>query len=385
MESRTTLYEKHLALDAKMFEFGGWEMPLWYTSINDEHLAVRGAVGVFDVSHMGKLLVRGLGAGSGLQRLVTRTLSKYDSGKCVYALLLDEQGRILDDLILTKLAADDYFVVCNASTRPKVVDWIMRNGRSLELTDMTNSQSCLAVQGPKAVELMKRIADPAVMSLRRYHGGFTMLRFPHGRKTDADELGWGKAVSLVADKDENGIPAFVTRTGYTGEDGFELFASSEDSGFIWDELLRLGQDLGIKPIGLGARDTLRLEMCYLLSGHDFDGSQTPLQADAEFAVDWDHEFVGKGALEVQKAGEYSRLVAFESVGKGIPRGGYPLLSESGERIGKSTSGTMSPSMKMGIGMGYVPSGYSVPGTRISYEVGMRSIEAKVVEKPFLRK
>jgi aminomethyltransferase len=385
MPYRTVLYDRHIALGAKMFEFGGWEMPLWYTSIGEEHLAVRNDVGIFDASHMGKILVTGDGAGEDFGHLVTRNLSKYLPGKCVYAHLLDGQGRIIDDLIVTKLSPDSFFVVCNASTRPKVIDWISGRKMPFQFTDMTADFSCLAIQGPKAAELMSRIASPAVMNLRRYHGGLTMLGLPGDMKDDGQAFSWGEKISLLTDRNMGGATAFVTRTGYTGEDGFEIFASSADTGFVWDGLLRIGTDLGIRPIGLGARDTLRLEMCYLLSGHDFDGSQTPLQADAEFAVDWDHGFIGKESLERQKTEEYSRLVAFASVGKGIPRGGYQLLSESGGRIGKSTSGTMSPSLRIGIGMGYVPPGHAKVGTKISYEVGGRSVEAKVVEKPFLKK
>jgi glycine cleavage system T protein (aminomethyltransferase) len=385
MPDRTLLYSRHVALGARMFEFGGWEMPLWYTSIGEEHLAVRNGVGIFDASHMGKILIVGDGAGEGLGRLVTRNLAKYLPGKCVYAHLLDDQGRIIDDLIITKISQNEFFVVCNASTRQKVIAWISERKMPFRLKDMTGDFSCLAVQGPKAAELMSRIASPAVLGLKRYHGGLTMLGLPGDMKGDDQIFSWGEKLSLLTDRNMGGATAFVTRTGYTGEDGFEIFASSADTGFVWDGLLRTGTDLGIRPIGLGARDTLRLEMCYLLSGHDFDGSQTPLQADAEFVVDWDHEFVGKESLEKQRTEEYSRLVAFTSVGKGIPRSGYQLLSESGERIGKSTSGTISPSLKIGIGMGYVPPAYAKAGTKISYEVGNRGVEAKVVEKPFLKR
>jgi aminomethyltransferase len=382
MPDRTVLYGRHVALGAKMFEFGGWEMPLWYTSIGEEHLTVREGVGVFDASHMGKLLIHGAGAEKEVERIATRRVSKYPPGKCAYAHLLDERGMIIDDLIVTKLSQNASFVVCNASTRPKVIDWISRQLRTSQFSDMTGDLSCLAVQGPKAAELISKIADPAVVGLKRYHGGLAKLGV-NGETGIGEALDWATPIPLSSG--EAGAAAFVSRTGYTGEDGFEIFAPSAITGFVWDGLLRTGTDLGIKPIGLGARDTLRLEMCYLLSGHDFNGSQTPLQADAEFAVDWDHEFIGKGALEEQKGEDYSRLAAFVSIGKGIPRDGYPLLSESGERIGKSTSGTMSPSLKVGIGMGYLPSAHSKPGTRISYEVGSRSVEAKVVEKPFLRR
>ncbi len=384
MSERTVLYSRHVALGAKMFEFGGWEMPLWYTSIGDEHLTVRGGVGVFDASHMGKIIVDGDDACRDLERLLTRTVSKYPPGKCVYAHLLDDAGMIIDDLIVTVVSQTRCFVVCNASTRPKVMDWITKRGEGLEFTDVTRNYSCLAVQGPKAPELMGRIADKSLLLLKRYRGVMTDLVFPGNPLKGRGSAGFAAPISLLPRRNE-GVNSFISRTGYTGEDGFEIFAPSVDTGFVWDQLLETGRDLGIKPIGLGARDTLRLEMCYLLSGHDFDGSQTPLQADAEFVIDWDHDFIGKKPLEEQKKGDYSRLVAFMSVGKGIPRDGYPLQSESGERIGKSTSGTMSPSLKVGIGMGYVPSAYSRPDTKISYEVGSRRVEAKVVAKPFIKR
>ena len=383
MADRTPLYDRHTAAGARMFEFGGWEMPLWYSSIRDEHLAVRGTVGLFDVSHMGKILVRG--AGADLEKLLTRSVVKRSSGKCIYALLLDDCGRIIDDLIALKISQDCHFVVCNASMRNKVLRWMAEKAGSLELVDLTSEYSCIAVQGPKASALIDKIADHSATTLGRYHGAFTMLRFPHGRRGDKTLFDWSKPISQVTEDDSNGIAAVVTRTGYTGEDGFELFTSAADAGFVWDELLRIGEIFSVKPAGLGARDTLRLEMCYLLSGHDFDGTQTPLQAGAGFAVDWDHDFIGKGSLDAQKAEDYSRLAAFESVGKGIPREGYRLLSGAGEEIGRSTSGTMSPSLNIGIGMGYLPARHSAPGTKIFYEVGTRNVEARVVERPFLKK
>jgi len=381
MADRTALYGRHIAAGARMFEFGGWEMPLWYSSIQQEHLAVRGAAGIFDVSHMGKFLIKG----AGFEQLLTRSLAKHPPGKCVYAMLLEEQGRIIDDLIVLKVSQEEFFVVCNASMRKTVIDWISRKGGPLELTDMTADYCCIAVQGPKSAALMEKVADPAVIALRRYHGAFTMLRFPHGPMSARTPFEWSRPISLVAESDGNGIPALVTRTGYTGEDGFEIFASAGDAPLVWDELLRAGEQFPASPAGLGARDTLRLEMCYLLSGHDFDGSRTPLQADAGFAVDWDHSFIGKEPLVEQKRGDYDRLVAFESVGKGIPREGYPLLSGPGEKAGMATSGTMSPSLRVGIGMGYLPARLASPGIKIFYIVGTRDIEAKVVAKPFLRK
>jgi len=383
MADRTALYDRHVAAGARMFEFGGWEMPLWYSSIGEEHLGVREKVGIFDVSHMGKVLVKG--PEIELEKLLTRSLSKHPPGRCVYAMLLDDGGLIIDDLIVLRVSKDCHFVVCNASARAKVLAWMKGRGASFESADMTAGIGCIAVQGPRAAALMGEVAGPVVNGLHRYQGGFTMLRFSKGRKSERASFGWSKPISLVADGDSNGIPAIVTRTGYTGEDGFEVFPLTGDAGSVWDGLMGAGKKHDAIPAGLGARDTLRLEMCYLLSGHDFDGSQTPLQADAGFAVDWDHDFIGKGALVAQKGKERTKLVAFESVGKGIPREGYPLLSESGEEIGIATSGTMSPSLKIGIGMGYLPTRHSAPGTKIFYKVGTRSIDAEVIDKPFLRK
>jgi len=388
MANRTPLYEMHGALNARMFEFGGWEMPLWYTSIVDEHMTVRNAVGIFDASHMGKLLISGKECVKDFQSLVTRKLEKYAPGRCVYAHLLDGEGRIIDDMIITMISSDRLFVVCNAATRGKVVDWISSNSPRFDLKDVTMEYCCLAIQGPRMVELLDAVLDkskdPSPLDMRRYHACLTKLTLPRASREKMDEFSWARGIAIGFDSP--GIPAVVSRTGYTGEDGIEIFAMREDTLQVWKSLLELGKTHGMKPIGLGARDTLRLEMCYLLSGHDFDGSQTPLEADAEFAIDWDHEFVGKERLEEQKrSGGYRRLVAFESVGKGIPREGYRLLSSSGKIIGSVTSGTMSPMLKVGIGMGYVPEEFSKPGTEIAYSVGEKSIAARIVKKPFLKK
>ncbi|MEM4265183.1 MAG: glycine cleavage system aminomethyltransferase GcvT [Thermoplasmata archaeon] len=388
MANRTPLYETHGALNARMFEFGGWEMPLWYTSIVDEHMTVRNAVGIFDASHMGKLLVSGRDCLTEFERLVTRKLEKYAPGRCVYAHFLDGDGRIIDDTIVTVISRDQLFVVCNASTRGRVIDWIAMSRPKFELKDITTEYSCLAVQGPKTVELLGAIMDksrePSPLDMKRYHACLTKLTLPRASHENKNEFSWARGIEMGFDTP--GLPALVSRTGYTGEDGIEIFARRDDTVRVWESILDLGKTHGIKPIGLGARDTLRLEMCYLLSGHDFDGSQTPLEADAEFAIDWDHDFVGKSVLEEQKRkGGYRRLVAFASVEKGIPREGYRILSSSGEDIGRVTSGTMSPILKTGIGMGYVPERFSAPGTEISYSVGERSVGAKVVEKPFLKK
>lgn len=388
MANRTPLYEMHGALNARMFEFGGWEMPLWYTSIVDEHMAVRNAVGIFDASHMGKLLISGRNCTEEFQRLITRNLSKYAAGKCVYAHLLDGEGRILDDAIVTIISDDRLFAVCNAATREKVIDWISSSHPRFEMEDVTTEYCCLAVQGPKIVELlgsmMNTAKEPSPLDMKRYHACLTRLMLPRASVENKNEFSWAREIAVSFDG--IGIPALVSRTGYTGEDGIEIFARRDDAVRLWESILDLGKAHGIRPVGLGARDTLRLEMCYLLSGHDFDGTQTPLEADAEFAIAWDHDFVGKERLVEQKRkGGYRRLVAFESLDKGIPREGYEILSADREHIGKVTSGTMSPVLRIGIGMGYVPEKYAAPGTEISYAVGERRVSARIVEKPFLKR
>jgi aminomethyltransferase len=384
MADHTALHDRHLAAGAKMTEFGGWEMPLWYTSIVQEHLAVRSSVGLFDVSHMGKILITGMGA-NGFESLITRSISKHQPGKCVYAFLLNDLGKIIDDIILLKVSDACLFVVCNASTRSKVVSWIAERRAGYKIKDLTGEMCCIAVQGPKSAELIRRIADPAIISIGRYHGAFTTLRI-EGRRSQIDAgLDWAAPIASAFGFAKDGIRSIVTRTGYTGEDGFEIFAPAEDAGAVWDSLLKIGADLGAVPAGLGARDTLRLEMCYLLSGHDFDGRQTPLEADSEFAVDWNNEFIGKPALEAQRGQRFSRLVAFESVDRGIPREGYALGSEQGEHLGAVTSGTLSPSLKKGVGMGYLPPDLASVGMKITYKVGTRNAEAKVAQKPFLKK
>lgn len=388
MANRTPLYETHGALNARMFEFGGWEMPLWYTSIVDEHMAVRNSVGIFDASHMGKLLISGRDCLGEFQRLVTRNLEKYAPGRCAYSHLLDGDGRIIDDTIVTIVSEDRLFVVCNASTREKVIDWIASNRPGFDMKDVTAEYCCLAVQGPKTVELlgslMDKSKDPSPLDMKRYHACLTKLVLPRSSQENKNEFSWARGIAVGFD--QTGIPALVSRTGYTGEEGIEIFARRDDTVRLWESILDLGKAHGMRPVGLGARDTLRLEMCYLLSGHDFNGAQTPLEADAEFAIDWDHDFIGKERLEEQKrAGGYQRLVAFESVGKGIPREGYAISTSNGERIGRVTSGTMSPVLKVGIGLGYVPEKCSGPGTEISYSIGERSVSARIVEKPFLKR
>lgn len=383
MVNRTSLYEEHVSLSAKMFEFGGWEMPLWYSSINEEHLNVRNNTGMFDVSHMGKMLITGANCQKIFERLVTRKLSAYPPGKCLYTLMLGEGGRVIDDMIVTNISSERIFVVCNAGTRERVMDWISHRKESLTLQDLTRDLACIAVQGPRTMEMLRDFMDPSIFSLKRYQAGFSALDIDGYEKESSDELQWAR--NLHIGRPGEGVPALISRTGYTGEDGFEIFPRSRDARIIWRKFLEKGKAQSICPTGLGARDTLRLEKCYLLSGHDFDGTRTALEADAEFAIDWDHDFVGKNALEEKRKVPHDKLVAFESVDRGIPREGYQISDASAVQIGKVTSGTMSPCLGKGIGMGYVTASYSAQGTKIIYSVGSRRIEAEVVAKPFLKK
>lgn len=377
--SRTPLYDRHLSLGAKMFEFAKWEMPLWYSSITDEHVAVRHGVGIFDVSHMGKILISGSTASDNLDWIMTREVSRSRPGKGVYSHLLKENGNIIDDLIVTRLSDDKFFVVCNAAKIDEILEWFLRKGERIQFNNFTEDYGCVAVQGPSAIDTIGKLLPVEGIDLRRFSAQYSRLEIAG---QEEDYIDWA---TNLGDPGKKGVPALISRTGYTGEDGFEIFAKSRHLPHIWDELLKVGEEYSIHPCGLGARDTLRLEMCYLLSDHDFNGGQNPIETDTEFVIDWDHEFIGKDALVKRKENMSSRLTAFTSISRGIPREGYPLCREDGQHLGKVTSGTMSPCLKIGIGMGYLPMDLSEPCNKIFYGIGSRRVEAHVVDKPFMKR
>lgn len=395
MALRTPLYDSHRQAGARFIEFGGWEMPLQYSGIVDEHLTVRQAVGVFDVSHMGKIFVEGPAAHAFLDRLSANDVPA-TSGKARYTQLLREDGTILDDVIVTCLATDRFFVVCNAGPRPAVWAWLKAHAAGgLVLADRTAEFLCLALQGPRAPNLLQRFTSVDLTRIRPFSGAGIDFVPPapwgaHPRAVPPEIEGWGSTgtePSKGPGKEpfaSGGRAAFLaTRTGYTGEPGFELFPTAGEGGWVWEALLKSGADLGIKPIGLGARDTLRLEKGYLLSGQDFDGRQTPLEVNAAWVVKWDHAFVGRDVLQALRAtGDYRRLVGARMEGKGIPRHGCRVVLDR-QPIGIVTSGTMSPSLRVGIALASVEPGHATSGTPLDIEIRGVSHPARVVPLPFL--
>ena len=365
-----------------MVEFAGWEMPIQYTSIIDEHMAVRQHAGAFDVSHMGDFVIRGKGAKEALNRLSTNDISA-PVGRCVYTHLPDERAGILDDTIITTLGDDEYFMVPNAATTPKIRDWLERNLRGQSFADESMGLAAIAVQGPAAKDVVGQLTSADLSRMRFFWGDFARLDKinEQGAIPSANLLKGREAVNGPGP----GIFSFLSRTGYTGEDGFEIVCENADAPAVWNAVLGKGKPFGLKPVGLGARDTLRLEKGLLLSGTDFDGSQTSLQTGPGWVIDWNHDFMGKNILLEQKAsGSYAKLVCFQLQERGIPRHGYEILSE-GRRIGTVTSGTLSPVLKKGVGMGYVPLAISKPGTRLEIMIRDTIVKAEIVNPPFVRR
>jgi len=366
-----------------MVLFAGWNMPIQYTSIIDEHLAVRRASGAFDVSHMGDFLIRGDGAGDLVDRLCTNRVKGQPVGRCVYAHLLGDDGRILDDTIVTVLGQDEYLMVPNAATTKKMHGWVAEHLSGQEFYDVSMDLSAIAVQGPTAKDVLAELTTADFSAMRFFWGGFVRL-------DKVDSQASEPSTPLLAGREPmnglgRGIKAFVSRTGYTGEDGFEIVVENADALAVWRAVLDKGRAHGLRPIGLGARDTLRLEKGLLLSGTDFDGSQTSLQTGPGWVIDWGHEFIGKQALAKQKAaGGYDKLVCMLARDKGIPRHGYEILEE-GRRVGTVTSGTLSPVLKRGIAMGYVPLSMATPGTELEVKVRDTLLPMEIVKPPFVKR
>jgi len=381
--NRTALHPEHKALGAKLVWFAGWEMPIQYTSIIDEHLAVRRDVGVFDVSHMGDFIIRGRGAGELVDKLMTNKVRSAPPGRCVYSHLLDTKGRILDDTIASPLGEEEYFMVPNAATTSRMRKWIESHLDNQEFMDMSLELSAVAVQGPKAEALVQRLTSADLKSVRSFWGIFARLDRigSHGSESKTALL---KGRDMANGEGE-GVRAYVSRTGYTGENGFELVVENDDAVALWRAVLSMGTDLGVKPIGLGARDTLRLEKGLLLSGTDFDGSQTSVQTGPAWVLDWGHEFLGREVLKEQlESGDYEKLVCISAKQKGIPRHGYDIMM-GGAKIGMVTSGTLSPVLKKGIAMGYVPTSMASVGSAVEVKVREAAIPAEIVKPPFVRR
>jgi aminomethyltransferase len=375
MLKRTALFSAHQKLGAKLIDFGGWEMPVQYTSITDEHLAVRNSAGIFDISHMGEVTVSGAAAAEFLNQLLTNDIKKLTAGLGQYTLMCNERGTVIDDLYAYRLCGDVYFLIINASRIEADVAWMKSQWEKfprrseLSLTDASHNYSAVAVQGPRVKEFINDVIPGASISAMR------VARVTELKK---NEIGGFKF--------EN-HSVLVSRTGYTGEDGFEIVGSDESIRHLWDKFLSVGAAFGLKPAGLGARDTLRTEVCYPLYGHELDEETTPIEAGVGFFVSLDKgEFNGRAVLAEQKAsGVKKKCVAFKMTDKSAPpRPHYPIWA-NGANVGEVVSGTQSPSLNVGIGMGYVPPEFAKPDTKIEIEIRGKRFAAAVVQKPIYHK
>jgi aminomethyltransferase len=379
---RTPLHGEHLALGAKMVPFAGWDMPIQYTSIIEEHMAVRTACGVFDVSHMGNIVIRGKGATNRVSALMTNNTRDAPPGRCVYSHILDEEGIILDDTIVTPIGEDEAYMVPNAATTEKMVAWVRDHAEGQEVLDLSPDMATIAVQGPVSEEVVAKLTSADISGLGSFWAAFVVLDHVGEERKASNPLLVGRR---MANAGASGVPALLSRTGYTGEDGFEITCENDAAVAVWHALHGKGQDLGVKPIGLGARDTLRLEKGLLLSGTDFDGTQTSLQTGPGWVVKWDHEFIGRPALERQRSDAgYPVLAGLVLKDKGVPRHGYPIVSGEAE-VGAVTSGTLSPVLRKGVALGYLPSELAAPGTALDIHIRGAPVRAEVVKTPFVRR
>jgi aminomethyltransferase len=380
---RTALHAEHVGLGAKMVWFAGWDMPVQYTTIIDEHMAVRRAAGAFDVSHMGKFLIRGRNAGSLMNMLCTNDVQCQPRNRCVYSHLLDDEGRILDDTIVTVLGEDEFLMVPNAATTNKMRKWIEGHIHGQDFMDMSGELSVIAVQGPKAMHVLAGLTSADLRGMKPFWASFVMLDRVESAAAEpaAPLLEHRRALNEGA----SGPLALVSTTGYTGEEGVEVFCENESAPAVWNAIVTGGAGHGLRPAGLGARDTLRLEKAFLLSGTDFDGTQTSLQTGPPWVIDWKHDFIGKQPMLQQKAaGGYDQLVCMLLKDRGIPRHGYDVLLE-GRKVGSVTSGTMSPVLRKGIAMGYVPLGAARVGTQVQIKIRDSTVDAEIVKPPFVKR
>ena len=356
--NKTALTDVHIALGAKMVPFAGYQMPVSYAGIREEHLAVRNGVGVFDVSHMGEFILKGERALELIQHLTSNDASRLVDGKVQYTCMPNYNGGIVDDLLVYRLSETAYMLVVNASNITKDWDWIVKHNKfDVHLEDISDKTTLLALQGPMAGKVVGSLSDMDLNGLSYY--SFTKGEF----------AGIGNVL--------------VSATGYTGSGGFEIYCKNDFAGQIWEALFNAGKDLGIKPIGLGARDTLRLEMGFCLYGNDIDDSTSPIEAGLGWITKFSKEFVNSKELQNQKEqGVVKKLVGFELLERGIPRKGYPILDDQKNIIGNVTSGTMSPSLDKAIGMGYVSREFAIPNTPICIEIRSKPVLARVQKLPF---
>lgn len=357
----TALSSTHEALGAKMVPFAGYNMPVSYEGVNAEHETVRNGVGVFDVSHMGEFLISGPNALALIQKVTSNDASKLTIGRAQYSCLPNETGGIVDDLIVYKIKDEQYLMVVNASNIQKDWEHISKYNKDLnaEMRNLSENYSLLAIQGPKAVEAMQSLTSVDLSAIKFYH--FEVADFA--------------GIDYV----------IISATGYTGSGGFEIYCKNEEVKQVWDKVFEAGANFGIKPIGLAARDTLRLEMGYCLYGNDINDDTSPFEAGLGWITKFTKEFVNSKALEQEKKhGPEKKLVAFELDERGIPRHDYDIVDSNGNKIGVVTSGTMSPSLGKGIGLGYVPAVFSDISSKIYVQVRKKAIPATVVKLPFYK-
>lgn len=357
----TALTKIHQALGAKMVPFAGYNMPVSYEGVNAEHETVRKGVGVFDVSHMGEFLISGPKALDLIQKVTSNDAAKLTIGRAQYSCLPNETGGIVDDLIVYKIKEEQYLLVVNASNIEKDWDHISKYNKTFkaEMRNLSDGYSLLAIQGPKAVEAMQSLTSIDLSAIKFYH--FEVADF-----AGVDHV-------------------IISATGYTGSGGFEIYCKNEEAAQIWEQVFKAGADFDIKPIGLAARDTLRLEMGYCLYGNDIDDSTSPIEAGLGWITKFTKDFINSEALEKEKNnGPEKKLIAFKLDERGIPRHDYDIVDEQGKIIGKVTSGTMSPSLGIGIGLGYVPTALSAPGSKIYIQIRKNAVPASVVKLPFYK-
>ncbi len=353
----------HEKLGAKMAEFAGYYMPIVYSSINEEHETVRNSVGVFDVSHMGEFWAKGPKAYDLVQRITSNDISKLKPGAAQYSCFPNGKGGIVDDLIVYYYEDQKYMLVVNAANIEKDWNWVVEQNKKIgaEIENASDNIAQLAVQGPKAAEVLQKLTDINLSEIKFYH-------FTVGKMADVENV-------------------IISATGYTGSGGFELYMYNKDAAKVWEAIFEAGKDYNIKPIGLGARDTLRLEMGFCLYGNDIDETTSPLEARLGWITKFveGNNFIDREYMEKLKAeGTKRRLVGFEMLEKGIPRKGYDIVNEEGNNIGNVTSGTMSPSLKKGIGMGYVPYELRKSGTKIYIKIRKKILPAKIIKLPFYK-
>ena len=356
----TALTNTHIALGAKMVPFAGYNMPVQYVGINAEHETVRKAVGVFDVSHMGEFILKGEGALELIQKVCSNDASKLYDGKVQYSCLPNQQGGIVDDLLVYRMDEKTYLLVVNASNIEKDWDWISKfNSFGVDMKNISDRTSLLAVQGPKAAQALQSLTDTDLAAMEYY-------TFVKGTFAGVENV-------------------VISATGYTGAGGFELYFDNEHADKIWKAIFEAGAPFGIQPIGLGARDTLRLEMGFCLYGNDIDDTTSPLEAGLGWITKFTKDFVNSSNLAAQKeAGLKNKLVGFEMIDRGIPRHDYEICDASGKVIGKVTSGTQSPSLQKAIGLGYVQSDFAKEDTEIFINIRENLVKAQVVKFPFYK-